>query len=80
MMTAFVRRSGAALWLGLGLSLLLPAQASEALPEIFVMSKAEGVTTIARASDDAKLARLAKAGDPPGALWRQGLLAKAGLA
>ncbi|MET3603986.1 hypothetical protein ABIC99_001799 [Sphaerotilus sulfidivorans] len=36
MMTAFVRRSGAALWLGLGLSLPLPAQASEALPEIFV--------------------------------------------
>ena len=36
MMTAFVRRSGAALWLGLGLSLLPPAQAAEALPEIFV--------------------------------------------
>jgi predicted ATPase len=49
------------------------------LDEIFVMKKEHGVTGIVRASDDAKLARLAEEGDLPGALWRQGLLEKAGL-
>ena len=48
-----------------------------ALEEVVVMDKRDGVTTISRASGDARLARLVEAGDLPGALWRQGLLAKA---
>jgi predicted ATPase len=50
------------------------------LADVFVLRKEGGLTTIVRARDSKTLQRLAEAGDPPGALWRQGLLTEAGLA
>ena len=44
------------------------------LDEIFILEKRDGVTRVVRANSDRKLVRLFEAGDPPGALWRQGLL------
>ena len=49
------------------------------LDEIFTLHKQNGVTEIRRAKDDARLVRLASAGDPPGTLWRQDLLVAAGV-
>ena len=43
------------------------------LDEIFWLVKRDGFTTARRASDDDNLMALAAAGDPPGALWKQGL-------
>lgn len=40
---------------------------------IFILSKREGVTEVARASDDPNLVSMVEAGDPPGRLWRQHL-------
>lgn len=47
------------------------------LRSIWILSKVGGVTTVNRASDDANLKALNEAGDPPGRLWRQKLLAGA---
>lgn len=47
------------------------------LQSIFILSKSQGVTGVKRASDDANLCALVQAGDPPGRLWRQRLLAGA---
>jgi predicted ATPase len=43
------------------------------LESIFVLSKVGGFTSVRRASDDENLVSLVKAGDLPGALWRQKL-------
>lgn len=43
------------------------------LDEVFCLRKAEGFTTIARASDSENLRALFDAGDLPGYLWKQGL-------
>lgn len=42
------------------------------LESIFILSKAEGFTTVSKASDDENLVSLVQAGDLPGYLWRQG--------
>jgi predicted ATPase len=49
------------------------------LDEIFILHKQKGVTEIRRAKDDARLMRLAKAGDLPGTLWRHDLVVAAGV-
>ncbi|MDX2066409.1 MAG: AAA family ATPase, partial [Fimbriimonadaceae bacterium] len=41
--------------------------------ELFWLEKRHGVTTIKRASDDPNIRTLEKAGDPLGALWKQGI-------
>jgi predicted ATPase len=43
-----------------------------ALESIFWLEKSTGVTRVHRAIDDPQLVELAKVGDRPGALWRQG--------
>ncbi len=43
------------------------------LKEIFWLVKNEGFTTVHRAEDDELLENLVAEGDPPGALWKQGL-------
>ncbi len=48
------------------------------LDELFWLSKREGFTRIDRARDNRHLARLVSEGDPPGALWKQGLFKGAG--
>ncbi len=45
------------------------------LEEIYYMEKIEGFTTIKKASDNKLVKSLYDAGDLPGALWKQGLLA-----
>lgn len=45
------------------------------LDSIFWLKKVDGYSTIHRASDDAQLRDFIKAGDKPGWLWRQNLLA-----
>jgi predicted ATPase len=47
------------------------------LGEIFWLAKKDGFTTIHRCSDSDLLRGLAKEGDLPGSLWRQGLLREA---
>ena len=44
-----------------------------ALGEIFQLVKAGGFTEIRRLGDDPQLRSLVDLGDPPGALWKQGL-------
>lgn len=44
------------------------------LNEIYWLAKHEGFTTVRRASDSEVLRNLVNAGDPLGALWKQGLL------
>ena len=43
------------------------------LDEIFWLVKKNGFATIHRVSDSATLRNLVEEGDPPGALWKQGL-------
>ncbi len=43
------------------------------LENIFILSKESGFTSVRKASDDGNLVSLVKAGDLPGALWRQKL-------
>jgi predicted ATPase len=43
------------------------------LENIFILSKESGFTSVRKASDDENLVSLVKAGDLPGALWRQKL-------
>lgn len=43
------------------------------IDEVFWLEKTNGVTSIRRAADDANIVALVEAGDPPGALWSQGL-------
>jgi predicted ATPase len=45
------------------------------LDEIFVLKKENGYSTIHRASENELVKSLCEAGDLPGALWKQGLLA-----
>jgi predicted ATPase len=45
------------------------------LDEIFVLKKKNGYSTIQRASENELVKSLYEAGDLPGALWKQGLLA-----
>jgi predicted ATPase len=45
------------------------------LDEIFVLKKENGYSTIHRASENELVKSLYEAGDLPGALWKQGLLA-----
>ncbi|MEA5549368.1 AAA family ATPase, partial [Limnoraphis robusta CCNP1324] len=49
------------------------------LASIFVVRKRDGFSAVEHPADSETLRALAEAGDPPGALWRQGLL-DAGLA
>lgn len=44
------------------------------LEEIFLLKKVNGYTDIVRASNDALVKELCKAGDKPGYLWKQGLM------
>jgi len=49
-----------------------------ALEEIFWLVKKDGYTEVQRADSDSLLKSLAAEGDPPGALWKQGLFKGAG--
>lgn len=46
------------------------------LEEIYILEKENGFTEIHKASDNPLAASLVKAGDLPGALWKQGLLTR----
>ena len=46
------------------------------LKAIYILDKKDGATTVSRVADDENVVALINAGDLPGQLWRQSLLAR----